>query len=89
MNSQERFLSGPKVDLRYGISSMTRWRWQRDRKIAFPAPLEINKRKLWRLSDLERWERARVCAGAQTHSASQPAISGVTGEVMIVGTSTS
>lgn len=59
MDSQEVFLSGPRVDLRYGISAMTRWRWQRDARLGFPNPISINGRKLWRVSDLQSWERAR------------------------------
>jgi predicted DNA-binding transcriptional regulator AlpA len=59
MESQGVFLSGPRVDARYGISAMTRWRWQHDRRLDFPVPMSINGRKLWRLSDLEDWERSR------------------------------
>jgi predicted DNA-binding transcriptional regulator AlpA len=57
---KDRFLSGPGVDERYDISAMTRWRWQHNPSIKFPKPIEINRRKLWRLSDLEEWERSRV-----------------------------
>jgi hypothetical protein len=32
----DRFLPGPKVEQRYGVSNMTVWRWQRDQKIGFP-----------------------------------------------------
>jgi predicted DNA-binding transcriptional regulator AlpA len=60
MESRRLFLSGPRVDARYGISAMTRWRWRRDPRLNFPAPLDINGRKLWRVSDLEAWERSRA-----------------------------
>jgi predicted DNA-binding transcriptional regulator AlpA len=63
MDSQPTFLSGKRVDTRYGISPMTRWRWQRNEKLGFPMPMDINGRKLWRLSDLEAWERSRMAVG--------------------------
>ena len=63
---QECFLTGPKIDARYGISAMTRWRWQRDPKLGFPPPMKINGRKLWRLSELESWERSRTSPGEQS-----------------------
>jgi predicted DNA-binding transcriptional regulator AlpA len=63
---RECFLTGPKIDARYGISAMTRWRWQRDSRLGFPAPMKINGRKLWRLSDLEFWERSRMSPGEET-----------------------
>ena len=64
MDAESLFLTGPKVDARYGISAMTRWRWERNPSLAFPSPITINGRKLWRLSDLEAWERLRAVAGA-------------------------
>ena len=60
MSSQEKFLSGPLVDARYGISAMTRWRWQRDSRLGFPIPISINGRRMWRVSDLEAWEDDRT-----------------------------
>ncbi len=59
MFSEEIFVPGAKVLARYGISPMTRWRWERNPALSFPKPIIINGRKLWRLSDLEAWERAR------------------------------
>jgi predicted DNA-binding transcriptional regulator AlpA len=55
----EQWLSGPIVDERYGISAMTRWRWQRNPKLRFPKPIAINGRKYWSLKALEEWERTR------------------------------
>jgi predicted DNA-binding transcriptional regulator AlpA len=39
---------------------MTLWRWERDPKIAFPRPMIVNRRKLYRLADIEAWERQQA-----------------------------
>jgi predicted DNA-binding transcriptional regulator AlpA len=39
-----------------GVSAMCIWRWMRDARVQFPAPLKINKRNYWRLGDLRRWQ---------------------------------
>ena len=59
------YLTGPQVDKRYSISAMTRWRWERNPGLAFPSPITINGRKLWKLSDLEAWERSRAAASGE------------------------
>lgn len=68
MSPDNQFLSGPRVEARYGISAMTRWRWERNEALQFPVPIQINGRKLWRLSDLERWERARAVGTSQARA---------------------
>jgi predicted DNA-binding transcriptional regulator AlpA len=52
----DNLLPGPRVDARYGISAMTRWRWQRNRALDFPKPLKINGRCYWRVDELSAWE---------------------------------
>jgi predicted DNA-binding transcriptional regulator AlpA len=47
-----------------GVSAMCIWRWMRDARVRFPAPLKINKRSYWRLGDLRRWQAERT--GSQT-----------------------
>jgi predicted DNA-binding transcriptional regulator AlpA len=59
MHAQTQYITGKKVDARYGISSMTRYRWQHNGKLSFPAPLLINRRKFWSVSALEAWEHSR------------------------------
>lgn len=55
------YLTGPQVRARYGnVSDMTLWRWLRDPAMGFPKPTYINKRRYWRLSELEGFERSRV-----------------------------
>jgi hypothetical protein len=56
------YLTGPRLDARYGISPMTRWRWEHDTELNFPQPTIINGRKYWCLEALEDWERARAPA---------------------------
>jgi predicted DNA-binding transcriptional regulator AlpA len=56
----DQWLSGPKVDRRYDISPMTRWRWQRKQELGFPKPMMVNGRKYWSLRSLEEWERSRA-----------------------------
>ncbi len=56
----DTFLPGPRVDERYGISPMTRWRWERNAALNFPKPLKINGRCYWRIQELAGWERERA-----------------------------
>lgn len=51
------YLTGPQVRTRYGWSAMTLWRRDQDPK--FPKPLVDGNRKLYRLDELEAWERSR------------------------------
>jgi hypothetical protein len=45
---------------RYGVSTRTISRWERDPKMAFPEALLVNGRRYHRLADLVCWERARA-----------------------------
>jgi predicted DNA-binding transcriptional regulator AlpA len=66
MNIEKRYLTGPQVDQRYGITPMTRWRWEHDPDLGFPKALKLNPhkggRKLYAEDDLEAWERKRAAA---------------------------
>ncbi len=42
-----------------GVSAMCIWRWMRDPRVQFPAPVKINNRNYWRLSNLRRWQAER------------------------------
>jgi len=55
MNSE--WLTGPQVAHRFGISSMSLWRWMHDPKLGFPDPTRIRERNYWRLSEIIEWER--------------------------------
>jgi predicted DNA-binding transcriptional regulator AlpA len=54
----DHFLPARKVWERYGITSMTLWRWAHDDKLNFPAPVYIRRFRYWRLGDLIAWERS-------------------------------
>jgi predicted DNA-binding transcriptional regulator AlpA len=57
------FLSARSVRARYDdISDMTVYRWLRDPRVAFPAPVHIGRRRYWKVADLIAWEQARANA---------------------------
>ena len=63
MQDHREFLPAGQVRARYGgISDMSLWRWGRDPKLGFPAPIKIHKRRYWKLSDLQAWEATRPAA---------------------------
>jgi hypothetical protein len=47
---------------RFGVVDRTLDRWVADPRLKFPRPVIINKRRYFRLSELEAWERGRVAA---------------------------
>jgi hypothetical protein len=49
-------LPDPKVGERYGVTSMTLWRWDRCPELAFPAAVVISGRKYRYLQELIEWE---------------------------------
>ena len=53
------YLPAGQVRARYGVSDMSLWRWLRDPKLGFPAPIKIHNRRYWKLSDLQAWEATR------------------------------
>jgi len=53
-------LSTKRVSERYGVSTKSIERWERDPRLDFPEPIRIYERKYWRLADLVRWERQRA-----------------------------
>jgi predicted DNA-binding transcriptional regulator AlpA len=59
--ADDRYLSGPQVRARYGVSDMWIHRRLRDSS-GFPKPMVLNRRRFWKLSDLIAWERQRAAA---------------------------
>jgi predicted DNA-binding transcriptional regulator AlpA len=58
------FLTSKQVRERYGNrSNMSLWRWRRDPKLNFPPPITVKRRLLWKVEDLEQWERERAVGG--------------------------
>jgi len=62
--SEGRFLTGPQVQQRYGISEMTMWRWEQNPELNFPKPMRVGRRKFYREDELTTWERERVKVSA-------------------------
>jgi hypothetical protein len=68
------FLSAAQVRRRYGgVSDMTLHRWLRNLDLGFCRPIMISKRRYWRLSDLEEFERRRVGERAPTNQSQRGA----------------
>lgn len=55
----ETFLPARQVWERYGVTAMSLYRWLKDERVGFPAPVYIGRFRYWRLSELEAWERAQ------------------------------
>jgi predicted DNA-binding transcriptional regulator AlpA len=64
-DNEDSYLTGPQVNRRFSISAMTRWRWERNKQLAFPAPIKINGRSYWKRSALDLWERDRASKSAK------------------------
>lgn len=61
---KDLFLSAKSVRDRYdSVSDMTLFRWLRDPRMAFPAPIYFGRRRYWKLADLVAWERSRAPGG--------------------------
>lgn len=54
------FLPARLVWERYGVTSMTLWRWLRDEEMRFPRPVYLGRFRYWRVADLEAWETAQA-----------------------------
>ena len=62
---QTTYLPAGAVRARYGVSDMSLWRWLRDEAMRFPAPIRINRRRFWKLAELEAWETSRATKGVR------------------------
>ena len=58
---EERYINREQLRLLIPASDMTLWRWQRDPKIAFPAPVKLGAdgRNYWWLPKVRAWMRQR------------------------------
>jgi predicted DNA-binding transcriptional regulator AlpA len=50
------FFPARRVWERYGVTSMTLWRWIRDPEMNFPRPVYLGRFRYWRIAELEAWE---------------------------------
>lgn len=56
----EALLNSAQTKARCGnVTDMCIWRWMRDERVQFPAPIKINRRNYWRLGDLRAWQAQR------------------------------
>jgi hypothetical protein len=69
IDNTDSYLTGPMVNKRYNITSMTRWRWERSPHLAFPAPMKVNNRSYWKRSALDLWESNRPSKLARSSTA--------------------
>ena len=58
--SNTEFVPAPAVQRRYSISDATLWRWLNDSAMAFPRPIVINRRRLFRRDELDAWDLTRT-----------------------------
>ncbi|MBA8819451.1 hypothetical protein BRY73_08475 [Ochrobactrum sp. P6BS-III] len=54
-----RYMTGPQVLARYGVTPNTLCRWQRDTSLGFPKPLKINRRNYWAPEDLDAFDEQK------------------------------
>jgi predicted DNA-binding transcriptional regulator AlpA len=62
MDRADNWLPIGAVVARYGVCSKTLDRWADSGRLEFPQPLRINRRRFWRLTDLQDWERAQAAS---------------------------
>ena len=57
MKKAEQYLSFPDFCERFSITRRTLYRWMADE--TFPTPVVVNKRRYFKLADIEKWELQR------------------------------
>jgi predicted DNA-binding transcriptional regulator AlpA len=69
-SDDKHYITRKALRARYGgISEMTIWRWERDERLGFPKPTEINHRKYYDLTEIVNWERERASVIRQSEAA--------------------
>ena len=56
------YLPARAVWERYGVTSMSIYRWLRAPEMEFPSPIYFGRFRYWRLAELMRWERKRAAS---------------------------
>jgi predicted DNA-binding transcriptional regulator AlpA len=57
-------LPARQVWLRFGVCDRTIDRWLAQPGLGFPRPIIVNRRRYFRLQEIEGWERSRAAANA-------------------------
>lgn len=61
---RDRLLPIRQVIARYSVTDRTIDRWLADPRVNFPKPLVIQRRRFWRLAEIENFERQRAALRA-------------------------
>jgi predicted DNA-binding transcriptional regulator AlpA len=61
-DSKSEYISRPAVARRYERSIQSIWRWENDPTMNFPKGIRIRGRVLFKLAELEAWERQLAAA---------------------------
>jgi predicted DNA-binding transcriptional regulator AlpA len=67
------YLPARAVWERYGVTSMTIYRWIASEDLGFPPPIYLGRFRYWRLADLIAWEMSRPTSGTPFGTARQRA----------------
>ncbi|WP_197731252.1 helix-turn-helix transcriptional regulator [Rhizobium leguminosarum] len=62
MRHGEPYIDGVEVQRRYRISVRTLRRWLKDEDLGFPQPFRINRRFLFKVSELDAWDARKGAA---------------------------
>jgi predicted DNA-binding transcriptional regulator AlpA len=62
----DQLLPARAVMTRYGICDRTLDRWLVSERLSFPRPTMINKRRYFRLDEIEKWERAQAAKNSKS-----------------------
>jgi hypothetical protein len=58
--NDDALLPARKTEQRYDIADRTLDRWLADERLGFPRPVIINRRRYFRIRELQEWERHRA-----------------------------
>ena len=61
--NEEVLLPARKTQQRYDVADRTLDRWLSDPGLNFPRPVVINRRRYFRIRELQEWERQRARGG--------------------------
>ena len=68
------YLPARAVWERYGVTSMTIYRWIVSEELGFPAPVYLGRFRYWKLADLLAWEASRPSVGSPVGAARHHAL---------------
>jgi predicted DNA-binding transcriptional regulator AlpA len=59
--SESGYITSAQLRARFGgISDMTLWRWLNRPEMHFPKPAIIERRRYWRIAEIESWEESQL-----------------------------